>query len=192
MHVLRGCAACIDDGLTLRRLKRHGSFPRVLSSHPECRSNERSFSLPLSLFSSLSPSLRKAFTRHTLDYQRASLQQKLLAAVSRIESRSIDRWRGASGWNCAPRRTAADTDNIDDGQRRLGIPNRQLRDKNDVTSINGRSASGSVPHADPACTKSLFPPFFYMRRLLEILPRDLRAPSASRVARPRHFSFRAS
>lgn len=67
---------------------------------------------------SLSPFLRRAFTRRTLDYQRASLQQKLLAAVSRIEPRSIDRpWGGRAGLRkpCGLRR-AGGTDNIDDGQ----------------------------------------------------------------------------
>ena len=101
--------------------------------------NAMVFSLFLSLFLSLSllfrsPSLRKAFTHPTLDYQRASLQQKLLVTVSCIKLRSIDRWRG-SGWNIVycERQAIPIISTTVNGQRRLGIPNRQLRDGNVAT-----------------------------------------------------------
>lgn len=106
MRTLRGCPTMHRRQINSAKIKETWKFSTsfILPLQRMSRYITTVLSLPLSLSLSLflpppflppfrSPSLRKAFTRRMLDYQRASLQQKLLVAVSRIESRLIDRRR---------------------------------------------------------------------------------------------------
>lgn len=67
-----------------------------------------------------------------LDYQRASLQQKLLVAVSRIEPRSIGE-QVVAGKLYAPRPEIPIISTTANSRRRLGTPNRQLRNGSGAT-----------------------------------------------------------